>query len=85
MLDNEARRDRNRYLLHKWVLGLALPLSLITIVTGAFEFGLGLEEILSWKFLRVVGLTIVSALLAAVVLGQRAWKRLRDSGELRDE
>jgi hypothetical protein len=85
MSNRNARTDRTHYLLHKWILGLALPLALLTIVAGVWEFGLGTEEILSWKFLRVAGLTIASAVVTALALGNRAWRKLHDSGESREQ
>jgi hypothetical protein len=57
------------------VLGLALPIALLIISSGIFEFGLGSEEVFSFRFLRVVGATLGATLLIAVVLGDRVWRK----------
>jgi hypothetical protein len=63
-----SRRSlRDQYILKVWILRVALPIVVFTVVLGILDFGLTARQILSWRFLAVMGATAAVAILLAIL------------------
>ncbi len=66
------RPPREGYIRKVWIKQIALPIIVFTVVLGILDFGLTPKQIFSWRFLAVIGVTCVVAVLGAIFMGKRA-------------
>ena len=56
----------------RWVAGFALPIAVVTVLFAMLDFGTTWAEVLSWKFVRVVVVTLIVAVVAGYFVGRTA-------------
>jgi len=71
--NEEDRRRRNRYIWRTWVLG-SVPVLLAVGLWLAWDYRLSLREVLSLRFLAVLGAGLAASSIAGYFLGRLFWK-----------
>jgi lysylphosphatidylglycerol synthetase-like protein (DUF2156 family) len=71
---------QRKYIVRNWIIGLALPIALSTVVLGVADFDVW-SELLTLRFMFIVGLTVLTAVAAAWLIGKFAYRKDRLSGD----
>lgn len=72
--EKARHRAKKRSIYRNWILGLALPIAVSTIVLGIAEFDLW-AQVFTWDFLVVVIVTVGVTVLSAYLWGAVTFRR----------
>jgi hypothetical protein len=69
-----ATASQRRSIWRNWIVGFSIPIAFVTVLFGIVDAGLTWSELFSWRFARVVGLTLIVAVVAGYWIGRGAQK-----------